>query len=229
MVELPGWSLLVFLGLGAVLMLAGIFLFLRAAFRVHWAWGVGCIFFLPSLVFLAMYWQDVKRAVLLWVGGLLLVAAGLFCPLKFDVRTWSPAKIAAVFRSNAPAANASVSAPVAASSAAVGAGSVIDDLYDKKKSSVWVTCEGTVVRVLFDGSIGGKTQRFVVRVSDRRSVTVLHDVTRAPRLPDPEVGETIRFCGEYTWTKMGGEICRTYRDPTGRSSGWVEYRGMRYQ
>ena len=51
----------------------------------------------------------------------------------------------------------------------------------------------------------------------------------APRVPNPAIGKTLRFRGEYEWNDEGGVIHWTHKDPEGKHvDGWLEYEGIRY-
>lgn len=64
--------------LGMVIFVVGGIAFLVDAFRTHLAWGFGCLLIpLVGLIFLILYWQDVKKPFFTQLLGiaLLLVAA----------------------------------------------------------------------------------------------------------------------------------------------------------
>ena len=103
--------------------------------------------------------------------------------------------------------------------------------YAEKRSTLEVTAEGMVTRVLADDSgPSGVHQRFVVRLAgSTQTVLVDNNVTigqRAPVLPDNDV----IVHGEYVWNDQGGLIHFTHHDPAHtHEGGWIEFKGVRYQ
>lgn len=89
---------------------------------------------------------------------------------------------------------------------------------------------GEVIRVLPDDNDGSRHQRFIVRLGSGRTLLIAHNIDLAPRVPSIEVGDAVKFNGEYEWNDRGGVIHWTHRDPQNRhEAGWIEYRGRRYQ
>ena len=47
---------------------------------------------------------------------------------------------------------------------------------------------------------------------------------------DLQVGDILRFAGEYEWNERGGVLHWTHHDPRGKhAGGWLELAGRRYQ
>ncbi len=64
--------------LGSILALVGSLLFLIDAFRVHWGWGLGALFFPPAnIVCLIKHWTATKRGFLISLLALPFLAGGL--------------------------------------------------------------------------------------------------------------------------------------------------------
>jgi len=100
-------------------------------------------------------------------------------------------------------------------------------------SDVQVQDEGKVIRVLaddLDGLDGSRHQRFIVQLASGQTVLITHNIDLAPRIDGLEVGDSVRFNGEYVWNEKGGVIHWTHHDPQGRHvAGCVIHNGKRYQ
>jgi len=97
-------------------------------------------------------------------------------------------------------------------------------------SDIQVEGEGTVIRVLPDDVNGSRHQRFIVQLASGQTLLITHNIDIAPRIDALEVGDSVRFTGEYVWNAKGGVIHWTHRDPRGRHvAGWVLHNGRTYQ
>ena len=97
-------------------------------------------------------------------------------------------------------------------------------------SDIQVEGEGTVIRVLPDDSNGSRHQRFIVQLASGQTLLIAHNIDIAPRIAGLEVGDNVRFNGEYEWNAKGGVIHWTHHDPRGRHvAGWVIHKGMTYK
>ena len=85
-------------------------------------------------------------------------------------------------------------------------------------------------RVLPDDMDGSRHQRFVVQLTSGQTVLIAHNIDIAPRIDGLEIGDSVRFSGEYVWNAKGGVIHWTHHDPQGRHvTGWVMHNGKRYK
>ena len=103
--------------------------------------------------------------------------------------------------------------------------------YAEKRSTVEVTAEGMVTRVLADDSgPSGIHQRFIIRLAgSTQTVLVENNVTIGQRAPISP-GDNVIVHGEYVWNDQGGLIHFTHHDPApAHEGGWVEFKGVRYQ
>ena len=99
-----------------------------------------------------------------------------------------------------------------------------------QRGDVQVEGRGTVDRILRDDTNGSRHQRFILRLASGQTVLVAHNIDLAPRIDGLQVGDTVRFYGEYEWNARGGVIHWTHHDPQGRHpDGWLEHQGRRYQ
>ena len=97
-------------------------------------------------------------------------------------------------------------------------------------SDIQVEGEGTVIRVLPDDVNGSRHQRFIVELASGQTLLITHNIDIAPRINALEVGDNVRFTGEYVWNAKGGVIHWTHHDPRGRHvAGWVLHNGKTYQ
>ncbi len=108
--------------------------------------------------------------------------------------------------------------------------SSIEQAYLNHQSDVQVSGEGVVVKVLPDDNEGSRHQKFILKLDNRRSVLVAHNIDLAPRISNIGKGDMIEFNGEYEWNEKGGVIHWTHHDPAGRHvAGWLKHNGKTYQ
>ena len=97
-------------------------------------------------------------------------------------------------------------------------------------SGIQVEGEGTVIRVLPDDLNGSRHQRFIVQLASGQTLLLTHNIDIASRIDGLEVGDGVRFNGEYVWNEKGGVIHWTHHDPRGRHvAGWVIHNGKTYK
>lgn len=101
--------------------------------------------------------------------------------------------------------------------------------WQQQRGNLQVNGHGVVTRVLPDDTKGSQHQRFIVKVSQKQTLLIAHNIDLAPRLPSLARGDNVEFFGEYEWNAKGGVVHWTHRDPNNRHPhGWLEYRGVRY-
>ena len=99
-----------------------------------------------------------------------------------------------------------------------------------KASDIQVEGAGTVISILADDLNGSRHQRFIVEVPSGQTVLITHNIDVAPRINGLEVGDLVRFNGEYVWNPKGGVVHWTHNDPRGKHvAGWVRHKGKTYQ
>jgi hypothetical protein len=87
---------------------------------------------------------------------------------------------------------------------------------------------GVVRRLLSDDNDGSRHQRLILRLSNRQSLLIAHNIDLADRIP-LGVGDRIRFRGMYEWNDLGGLVHWTHHDPQGiEDGGWIRYRSKVY-
>jgi hypothetical protein len=100
--------------------------------------------------------------------------------------------------------------------------------FQQGRTGIWVSAEAPVQNLLGDENIGGRYQRFTIRLNDEIVVQIRHLLDESTRIP-VERGDVIRAQGYYEWDARGGFISRTYADPDQPGGGgWVEHKGTRY-
>ena len=119
--------------------------------------------------------------------------------------------------------------------AAERAASSLDDdaigrAFANRQSDVQVEGKGTVIRLLSDDLKQPRHQRFIVELASGQTLLITHNIDIAPRIDGLEVGDSVRFNGEYVWNAKGGIIHWTHHDPNGRHvAGWVIHKGKTYK
>ena len=99
-----------------------------------------------------------------------------------------------------------------------------------RASDIQVDGQGTVIRLLPDDLDGSRHQRFIVQLASGQTLLVAHNIDLAPRVNGLQVGDDVRFNGEYVWNAKGGVIHWTHHDPRGRHvSGWIVHNGKTYK
>jgi len=112
----------------------------------------------------------------------------------------------------------------------VAVGGQIEQAYKSRKSNIQVEGEGIVIRILADDLSGSRHQRFIVRLPSGQTLLIAHNVDLALRVASLRKGDTVRFYGEYEWSKKGGTVHWTHHDPKGRHvAGWLKHKGRIYQ
>jgi len=99
-----------------------------------------------------------------------------------------------------------------------------------RASDIQVEGEGTVIRLLADDLDGPRHQRFIIQLPSEQTLLISHNIDIAPRIVGLQVGDSVRFNGEYVWNEKGGVIHWTHQDPRGRHvAGWVIHNGKTYK
>ena len=120
-------------------------------------------------------------------------------------------------------------------SGCAGSAAVVDDdaigrAFATRASDIQVEGEGTVTRLLQDDLNGSRHQRFIVELASGQTLLIAHNIDIAPRINGLDVGDSVRFNGEYVWNAKGGVIHWTHHDPKGRHvAGWVKHKGKTYK
>lgn len=81
-----------------------------------------------------------------------------------------------------------------------------------------------------DGSKGSRHQKFILRLDNRLTILIAHNIDLAPRIPNLRKGDTVKFYGEYEYSNKGGVVHWTHLDPGNRHThGWLKHNGRTYE
>lgn len=106
----------------------------------------------------------------------------------------------------------------------------ISEAYRAQRSDVQVRGQGTVMKVLRDDLDGSRHQRFLLKLDNKQTLLVAHNIDLAPRIDNLRKGDSVAFYGEYEWNNQGGVLHWTHHDPGGRHvDGWLKHQGRTYQ
>jgi hypothetical protein len=131
-----------------------------------------------------------------------------------------PTKAFLITRSNAGADG---------STAQSAADDAIGRAFASRTSDVQVEGEGTVIRLLPDDVNKPRHQRFIVELASGQTLLITHNIDIAPRIDGLEVGDNLRFSGEYVWNAKGGLVHWTHHDPQRKhAGGWLRHNGKTY-
>ena len=98
------------------------------------------------------------------------------------------------------------------------------------RSDLIVDGVGRVERLLSDDLEGSRHQRFILRLESGQTLLVSHNIDVAPRINTLQVGDEVRFRGEYEWNERGGILHWTHDDPKDwHADGWLIHNGIRYE
>ena len=106
---------------------------------------------------------------------------------------------------------------------------VLKRAYQSQQSDIQVKGSGKVTRILPDDNDGARHQKFILRLKNRQTILVAHNIDLAPRINKLNVGDFVQFFGEYEWNSRGGVIHWTHKDPrNNHKHGWLKHRGQVY-
>lgn len=106
---------------------------------------------------------------------------------------------------------------------------LVAEAFRDQRSSLQVELPARVIKLLEDDRDGSRHQRFLVRLSNDRTLLVAHNIDLAPRVP-LAVDDSLELCGEYEWNERGGVLHWTHVDPARRhADGWIRHGGTLYQ
>lgn len=102
-------------------------------------------------------------------------------------------------------------------------------VFQNKKSNIFVEGRGVVKKRLPDDSKGSRHQRFLVSISPEQTLLFAHNIDLASVVP-LAVGDAVQFRGEYVYNPKGGVMHWTHHDPKGEiEGGWIKHNGKTYQ
>lgn len=106
----------------------------------------------------------------------------------------------------------------------------VEQAFEQQRSDVQLHIEAQVIQLLPDDLDGNRHQKFIIKTPTGQTILVAHNVDLAPKIPDLNVGDTVKIFGEYEWNNKGGIIHWTHHDPARQHpDGWIEHQNRRYQ
>ena len=166
---------------------------------------------------------EINRNTMQKILAILLVC----CALSFSAcraPTNNPASNSTDPRSSESAVSTSA---IASNSMDAGA---ITEAYGAQRNVPQVQGSGVVTKVLKDDTKGLKHQKFLLKVSDKITILIAHNIDLAPRVDDVNEGDVVEFKGEYIYTPKGGTVHWTHKDPRGHhQAGYLKHNGKTYE
>lgn len=108
--------------------------------------------------------------------------------------------------------------------------SEIEKLFASQKSGVSVTVRGSIISILSDDTEGDAHQRFIIKLSNSKTLLIIHNIDIASRITGISKGSVVYVHGDYVWNKQGGLIHWTHHDPDGiHENGWIVFKDKKYQ
>ncbi|PKF60651.1 hypothetical protein CW745_14060 [Psychromonas sp. psych-6C06] len=107
---------------------------------------------------------------------------------------------------------------------------VIEQAFQSQQSDLQVQGIGKVIKVLPDDTKGSKHQRFILKLRNKQTLLIAHNIDLAPRIPHLQKGDMVEFYGEYEYNKKGGVVHWTHKDPRNKHAhGWLKHNGYKYE
>ncbi|MBA5764704.1 DUF3465 domain-containing protein, partial [Vibrio sp. 404] len=95
--------------------------------------------------------------------------------------------------------------------------------FENQQSDLQIRGSGTVIRLLPDDNHGSRHQKFIIKLSNKQTLLVSHNIDLAPRISNLSKGDFVEFYGEYEWNSKGGVIHWTHKDPRNKHAhGWLK-------
>ncbi|MDO4640236.1 MAG: DUF3465 domain-containing protein [Neisseria sp.] len=106
----------------------------------------------------------------------------------------------------------------------------LKEAHQNNQSNLQIEGKGIVSKVLLDDNKGSRHQRFIIRLNNGQTILIAHNIDLAQKIKNLRKGDTVKFYGEYEWSKQGGVIHWTHKDPSQKhTDGWLEHQGQIYQ
>ena len=101
--------------------------------------------------------------------------------------------------------------------------------FENQQSDLQIRGSGIVIRLLPDDNHGSRHQKFIIKLSNKQTLLVSHNIDLAPRISNLSKGDFVEFYGEYEWNRKGGVIHWTHKDPRNKHAhGWLKHQGRTY-
>lgn len=93
--------------------------------------------------------------------------------------------------------------------------------------------KGIVEKIFADDNKGSRHQKFTVKLTDNKSVLVVHNIDVCKRINALKLGDTVEFYGVYQWNRFGGLVHWTHKPKSSaqdeHKAGWIKHHGVLYQ
>lgn len=102
------------------------------------------------------------------------------------------------------------------------------DAQARHLEDVEVTFTARVKKLLPPDRKGVTHQRFLLELSNDRTILVAHNTDLAPEVPIQK-GDLVTVHGEYIWNARGGVVHYTHHTTNRHQGGWINFNGQTYQ
>jgi len=91
--------------------------------------------------------------------------------------------------------------------------------------------KGMVVKIFSDDCKGSRHQKFTVKLSQNKSVLIVHNIDKSRRIENLKIGDKVEFYGVYQWNRSGGLVHWTHKNNTlaKHKPGWIKHNNTFYQ
>jgi hypothetical protein len=93
------------------------------------------------------------------------------------------------------------------------------DYFNRRVSGKMITLNAEVINILSDDNHPPRHQRFIIKLDNKLTVLISHNIDLAPRVKGLNAGDLVTITGQYEWNDKGGVIHWTHHDPQGRRDG----------
>jgi len=101
--------------------------------------------------------------------------------------------------------------------------------FKSHQSKLWLEVGGTVAKSLRDDNKGDRHQKFILKLTNGHTVLVAHNIDLATKVP-LQKGDSVVIRARYEWSKQGGVLHWTHRDPRMHiEGGWIQHNGKQYR
>jgi hypothetical protein len=91
--------------------------------------------------------------------------------------------------------------------------------------------KGSVEKIFSDDLKGSRHQKFTVKLNNKKSVLVVHNIDISRRINNLNIGDKVEFYGVYQWNRFGGLVHWTHKNNAlaEHKAGWIKHNNTLYQ